>query len=210
VEVLTHEAGHAFQVYRSRNYEIPEYHWPTLEACEIHSMGMEFITWPWMELFYHEEADKARFVHIAKALNFIPYGTCVDEFQHFVYENPQVSPRERRRFWRDLEKIYMPEIDYDGNEYLEQGGYWHQQSHIFEDPFYYIDYVLAQICAFQLWMKFEIDKDDSWKDYVNLCDAGGSKPFLELLKIADLASPFVSENIASVALGVHNWVRSHV
>jgi len=209
VEVLTHEAGHAFQVYRSRDYEIPEYHWPTLEACEIHSMGMEFITWPWMELFYHEEADKARFVHIAKALNFIPYGTCVDEFQHFVYENPQASPKERRRFWRDLEKIYMPEIDYDGNEYLEQGGYWHQQSHIFEDPFYYIDYVLAQICAFQLWMKFEINRDDAWKNYLNLCDAGGSKPFLELLKIADLASPFISENIASVASSVHNWIRSH-
>jgi len=209
VEVLTHEAGHAFQVFRSRNFDIPEYHWPTLEACEIHSMGMEFFAWPWMHLFYKEQAEKAKLVHLWGALNFIPYGTCVDEFQHLVYENPDMTPRERRKIWRDIEKTYMPEIDYDGNQFLENGGRWHQQMHIFENPFYYIDYVLAQICAFQFWIRSRSDFRSAFTDYVKLCDVGGSLPFTELLKVSKLSSPFEDESIRTVAEEVYCWINSH-
>ncbi len=209
VEVLTHEAGHAFEVYRSRNFDIPEYHWPTLEACEIHSMSMEFFAWPWMEYFYQEQAEKARLVHLWGALNFIPYGTCVDEFQHRVYENPNMTPKERRRLWREIEKTYMPEIDYDGNEFLENGGRWHQQGHIFENPFYYIDYVLAQICAFQFWMRSIDDREKAFREYVKLCDMGGSLSFTKLLNVAGLSSPFEEKTIESVAKSVSNWINSH-
>lgn len=209
VEVLTHEAGHAFQVYRSRHFEIPEYHWPTLEACEIHSMSMEFFAWPWMEYFYQEQAEKARLVHLWGALNFIPYGTCVDEFQHYVYENSNITPKERRRAWREIEKTYMPEIDYDNNQFLENGGRWHQQGHIFQDPFYYIDYVLAQICAFQFWIRSFEDKENAFKDYVNLCNVGGSLPFTQLLMVAKLSSPFEEKTIKSVATHVLNWISSN-
>lgn len=96
IDVLTHEAGHAFQVYESRKYEIPEYNWPTYEACEIHSMSMEFFTWPWMKLFFEEDTDKYYFSHLSSALLFLPYGVSVDEFQHYVYENPEASPAERK------------------------------------------------------------------------------------------------------------------
>ncbi len=208
VEVLTHEAGHAFQVYRSRNFTIPEYHWPTTESCEIHSMSMEFFAWPWMEFFYDKEANKAKFVHLCDALYFIPYGTCVDEFQHTVYENPSMSPEERRRLWRDIEKIYMPELDYDGNEFLEKGGRWHRQTHIFESPFYYIDYVLAQFCAFQFWIKWDQDNKKAFADYLNLCDAGGSKSFTELVKLANLQLPFEEETVKKVADKVVSWLNS--
>ncbi len=208
VEVLTHEAGHAFQVYRSRNYEVPEYHWPTLEACEIHSMSMEFFAWPWMEYFYGDQAEKAKVVHLWAALNFIPYGTCVDEFQHCVYEKPSMTPKERRRLWREIEKTYMPEIDYDGNKFLEDGGRWHQQGHIFENPFYYIDYVLAQICAFQFWIRSFKDREGAFRDYVNLCDLGGSLPFTQLLTMAKLSSVFEEETIKSVSEHVLNWISS--
>ncbi|WP_041081706.1 M3 family oligoendopeptidase [Thermotoga profunda] len=209
VEVLTHEAGHAFQVYRSRDFKIPEYHWPTLEACEIHSMSMEFFAWPWMEYFYQDQAEKAKLVHLWGTLNFIPYGTCVDEFQHCVYENPNITPKERRKLWREIEKTYMPEIDYDGNQFLENGGRWHQQGHIFEDPFYYIDYVLAQICAFQFWMRSVNDRENAFKDYVKLCDMGGSLPFTKLLAVAKLSSPFEKRTIESVARYVSNWIHMH-
>ncbi|KUK22179.1 MAG: Oligoendopeptidase, M3 family, partial [Thermotoga petrophila] len=150
VEVLTHEAGHAFQVYRSRNFEVPEYYWPTAEACEIHSMGMEFLAWPWMELFYRDRAEQAKLVHAWKALNFVAYGVSIDEFQHMAYQNPDLTPQERRKLWRQIESKYMPEIDYDGIRYLEDGGLWQQQMHVYESSFYYIDYVIAQFCAFQL------------------------------------------------------------
>ncbi|AEH51266.1 oligoendopeptidase, M3 family [Pseudothermotoga thermarum DSM 5069] len=207
VEVLTHEAGHAFQVYRSRNFTVPEYYWPTTESCEIHSMSMEFFAWPWLELFYGQDAEKAKFVHLSSALFFIPYGTLVDEFQHLVYENPSMTPQQRKKLWRSLEKIYMPELDYDGNKFLENGGRWHRQTHIFESPFYYIDYVLAQICAFQFWIKWEENRKKAFEDYLKLCDAGGSKSFMELVKLANLSSPFEEETIKKVAEKVVLWLE---
>ena len=191
VTVLTHEAGHAFQCYAtSRNQNLYEYLWPTYEACEIHSMSMEFFTWPWMQLFFKEDTDKFMYEHLSGAVQFLPYGVAVDEFQHLVYENPDMSPAERNHAWRDLEKKYLPHRTYEGNEFLENGGFWHRQSHIFTSPFYYIDYVLAQICAFQFWKRSLEDKEAAWKDYVNLCKAGGSKSFLDLVKLAGLKSPF--------------------
>ena len=108
VDVLTHEAGHAFQVYSSMGFKVPEYYWPTSESAEIHSMSMELLTWPWMKLFFEEEADKYKFAHLSSALQFIPYGVSVDEFQHFVYENPDATPKERNHVWREIEKKYLP------------------------------------------------------------------------------------------------------
>ena len=153
IDVLTHEAGHAFQSYLSKDYELPEYGFPTYEACEIHSMSMEFITWPWMKLFFQEDVEKYKFSHLAGAINFIPYGVTVDEFQHEIYMNPQATPDERKNMWREIEKKYLPFRDYVDNDFLNRGGYWFRQGHIFSSPFYYIDYTLAQVCAFQFWIK---------------------------------------------------------
>ena len=177
IDVLTHEAGHAFQVYESRSYEVPEYLWPTYEACEIHSMSMEFLTWPWMNLFFKGDTDKYKFIHLSESLLFIPYGVTVDEFQHWVYENPEASPAERRKKWLEIENRYLPTRDYGEVEDLKEGIFWFRQGHIFASPFYYIDYTLAQVCAFQFWIKANEDRDAAWKEYLNLCRLGGSKSF---------------------------------
>jgi len=208
IDVLTHEAGHAFQVYSSRHFEVPEYNWPTYEACEIHSMSMEFFTWPWMELFFKEDTDKYKFSHLSEALLFLPYGVAVDEFQHFVYENPNVTPAERNQAWREIEKKYLPFRDYDGNEYLEQGGFWQRQAHIYNTAFYYIDYTLAQICAFQFWKKSRQNQSGAWNDYVTLCKQGGSKPFTELVKVANLLSPFNDGTVKAVVDEINTWLIS--
>ncbi|MCS7174893.1 M3 family oligoendopeptidase [Pseudothermotoga sp.] len=210
VDVLTHEAGHAFQVYRSRHFEVPEYYWPTAEACEIHSMGMEFFAWPWLELFYKERAEEARLVHAWGGLNFIAYGVSVDEFQHVVYEDPSLTPEERRKVWRQIEMKYMPEIDYEGNRYLESGGFWQQQAHIYESPFYYIDYVIAQLCAMQFLQKFFQDRVTAFDRYLKLCDLGGSLSFYQLLKAADLGSPFNEEVVKSTVKWLYDWIESRV
>ncbi len=207
IDVLTHEAGHAFQVYLSRDYEAPEYHFPTYEACEIHSMSMEFFTWPWMELFFQEDTEKYKYAHLTHALFFVPYGVAVDEFQHMVYENPDLSPAERKKVWRDLEKKYLPHRNYEGNDFLERGGFWFQQRHIFNSPFYYIDYTLAQICALQFWKKMHENREAAWADYVHLCKLGGSKSFLELVKEANLVSPFEDGCIASVIGDIEAWLN---
>jgi M3 family oligoendopeptidase len=208
IDVLTHEAGHAFQVYSSRHYEIPEYAWPTYEACEIHSMSMEFFTWPWMDLFFKEDTDKYKFSHLSDALLFLPYGVSVDEFQHWVYENPEATPKERKLQWREIEKKYLPHKDYEGNEYLENGGFWQRQGHIFNSPFYYIDYTLAQICAFQFWKRSRENQEEAWTDYVKLCKLGGSMSFTKLVESANLISPFEAGCVESVVGVIENWLNS--
>ena len=208
INVLTHEAGHAFQVYMSRNFETPEYHWPTYEACEIHSMSMEFFAWPWMESFFKEDTKKFKFEHLNDALLFLPYGVSVDEFQHFVYENPTATPKERKAAWKAIEQKYLPWIDYDGNEFLEEGGFWQKQSHIFGSPFYYIDYTLAQICAFQFWKKSRENQSAAFTDYVKLCKAGGSRPFLELVDYANLRSPFDDGCLAEVVEPIEAYLET--
>jgi len=207
VDTLTHEAGHAFQVYESSEIELPELIFPTYEACEIHSMSMEFITWPWMNLFFEENEMKYKFSHLSNALLFIPYGVTVDEFQHKIYENPNMTPAQRRTTWREIEKKYLPCIDYDDNKFYEEGGYWFKQGHIFSSPFYYIDYTLAQVCAFQYWVKFnQGDRKKAWEEYLHLCKVGGSKPFLELLKEGSLQSPFEDSTIESVIAPINKWL----
>ncbi|WP_277630908.1 M3 family oligoendopeptidase [Atopococcus tabaci] len=199
VDVLTHEAGHAFQTYQSRWIEQPEVVFPTSESAEIHSMSMEFFTYPWMELFFKEQTDKYKFEHLSSALQFLPYGVLVDHFQHEVYENPEMTPEERKATWRKLEKMYNPHKDYSENPFLEQGTFWFRQGHIFEDPFYYIDYTLAQVCAFQFWKRALIDKDETaWSDYLEICRVGGTQSFLEMVKTANLKSPFEEGSLTEV------------
>lgn len=205
IDVLTHEAGHAFQVY-STHSDIPEYRWPTYEGAEIHSMSMEFFTWPWMNLFFKEDTDKRKFSHLSDALLFLPYGVSVDEFQHVVYEHPEMTPAERKQAWKDIEKKYLPHRDYDGIDFLEMGGFWQRQGHIYESPFYYIDYTLAQVCAFEFWKKSQEDYKGAWQDYLNLCKQGGSQSFLELVKTAGLESPFNEGCVASTVEAVTTWL----
>jgi M3 family oligoendopeptidase len=206
IDVLTHEAGHAFQTYMSMGLELPEYGFPTFEACEIHSMSMEFITWPWMELFFQDEVEKYKFSHLSGAVTFIPYGVTVDEFQHYVYQNPTATPEERKAKWRDIEGKYLPFRDYADNDFLSKGTYWFRQRHIFSTPFYYIDYTLAQVCAFQFWIKTREDKKKAWEDYLRLCKAGGSKPFLELVDLANLENPFRDGTIKRVVGPIKDWL----
>lgn len=208
IDVLTHEAGHAYQVYASRNIGIPEYLWPTYESAEIHSMSMEFFTWPWMELFFKEDTEKYKFAHLSGGLIFLPYGVAVDEFQHIVYENPELTPAERKQAWKEIEAKYLPQRDYDGHPYLESGGLWQRQGHIYASPFYYIDYTLAQICAFQFWKRSREDFEGAWKDYIHLCSLGGSLPFTGLVKEAGLISPFEEGCVESVIGVIEEYLNS--
>lgn len=189
VDVLTHEAGHAFQVYSSRSH-IPEYRWPTMEAAEIHSMSMEFLAWPWIHKFFEEDTDKYLFNHLAGAISFLPYGVLVDEFQHEIYENPELSKAERKALWRKIEKKYLPFKDYGDDAFMEKGTFWYRQGHIFGAPFYYIDYTLAQVCAFQFWVKSQENHQAAFDQYLELCKLGGSKSFVDLVESAKLRNPF--------------------
>lgn len=210
VDVLTHEAGHAFQVFNSRWIMSPEIVYPTYESCEIHSMSMEFFAWPWMENFFQDQTEKYKYSHLGGCVTFLPYGVLVDHYQHEVYEHPEMTPEERRQTWRKLEQQYLPWKDYDGNEFFENGGFWFKQLHIFNMPFYYIDYTLAQMCALQFWQRNHVQEDPTaWEDYMNLCKVGGTKSFLELVELGHLRSPFEPGSLKSVADDANAYLLAH-
>lgn len=190
IDVLTHEAGHAFQMYMSRHINMPELIFPTLDSCEIHSMSMEFFTYPWMDFFFGQDVEKYKTYHYRAAIKFLPYGCLVDHFQHEIYENPDMTPEQRKETWSRLEKNYLPYRDYGDLEILNRGGYWYRQGHIFKDPFYYIDYVLAQICALNFYEKMQEDFDIAWNDYLKICKLGGKYSFFDLVKAGNLPNPF--------------------
>ena len=199
VDVLTHEAGHALMAYCSKDtIENPDLLWPTSEACEIHSMSMEFFAYPWMENFFKEDTKKYYVYHMSGAITFIPYGVCVDHFQHLVYANPNATPAERRQMWSDLEKMYTPWRNMEGLEAYEQGMLWFQQGHIFSSPFYYIDYTLAQVCALEFYLDSLEDKEDAFNRYLQLCKLGGSKSFLELIAEVGINNPFIDGSIKKI------------
>lgn len=204
VDVLTHEAGHAFQTFVARWIQPGEVVFPTNEAAEIFSMSMEFIAYPWMQNFFKDQTAKYKYAHLQDALEFLPYGILVDHFQHEVYTHPDMTPAERKACWRRLEQQYNPDKDYSENADLDRGIYWMRQGHIFEAPFYYIDYTIAQVVAYQFWKRFEVDHDQTaWNDYLSMAKAGGSQSLLELLKTGHLQSPFAAGALDDTLAAIH-------
>ncbi len=199
VHVFTHEMGHAYQAYRSRGQALMDCLWPTYEAAEIHSMSLELLTAPHMHRFFGEDAERFNRIHLAQALNFIPYGVAVDHFQHLVYERPEASPAERHAMWQQMERTYLPWRDYGDLPHVAQGGLWQFQRHIYGMPFYYIDYTLAQTCALQFWVRANADLPQTMNAYHALCARGGEAPFQELVRSAGLTSPFEPGCLRAVA-----------
>ena len=205
VDTLTHEAGHAFQLYMSRNIDMPEINFPTLDCCEIHSMTMELLTWPWMKLFFKDDEEKFKRTHMATIVRLIPYCMIVDEFQHIIYKNPKLTPEERNSEWRRLEKIYTPWKNYDGNKFLEKGCWWFKQGHIFKNPFYYIDYALAEVCALQIWSNMEENYDEVLENYMEICRDAGKRSFVETVNAGNLKSPFEEGCLDNIIGKIYNW-----
>lgn len=207
VEVVTHEAGHAFACWMNRDRIPMDYMWPSMEACEVHSMSMEFFAWPWAEGFFGEDTRKFLYSHLAGALTFIPYGTMVDHFQHEVYARPDMTPAERHGVWKELLGVYMPWVKLDGEiPFYAEGEGWQRQSHIYGSPFYYIDYCLAQTVALRFWAMIQNDLSDAWAHYMAYTKEGGSKTFTDLLKHAGLDTPFDEACLRAVCEEANKWL----
>ena len=205
VDVLTHEAGHAFQGYLQRDVEPSDLKEYTMEVAEIHSMSMEFFTHPWMEHFFGDDTQKYYYSHVADAIKFLPYGASIDELQEWVYEHPEATAEERRFRYRLIEKKYLPHIDYNGFEYLEKGGRWQRQHHVYSLPFYYLDYTISQVCAFQYFVWDKKNHEEAWQSYLKVCRLAGQVPFKELAKECGLLSPFEPGAIASITPALEEY-----
>ncbi len=210
VEVVTHEAGHAFEVWMNIDRIPQTYVWPTMEACEVHSMSMEFFGWRSADDFFGADARKFKYSHLSGSITFIPYGTMVDHFQHEVYENPDWTPRERHDCWKRLLGVYMPWMRLDGDiPFYADGEGWQRQHHIYSSPFYYIDYCLAQTVALSFWAMIQKDEKSAWEHYVAYTKQGGSHTFTDLLKNAGLESPFDEKCLREVAEAASKWLAEY-
>ncbi len=208
VEVITHEAGHAFAMWMNRDRVPSSYVWPSMEACEVHSMSMEFFSWPWAEGFFGKDTRKFLYSHLTGALTFIPYGTMVDHFQHIIYEQPKLSPRERHGVWKELLGVYQPWLKLDGEiPFYAEGEGWQRQAHIYTSPFYYIDYCLAQAVSLQFWARIQEDVKDAWAHYMAYTRQGGTRVFTDLLKNAGLDSPFDEDSLRGICAKARQWLK---
>lgn len=208
VDVLTHEAGHAFASYTAFKHEYPTLlRNPTYESCECHSMSMEFLTQDYHKYFFGAATDKYELGHCEEALIFIPYGCMVDEFQHLMYENENMTPEERNETWLRLEKKYRPWIDFDNLPFYSRGAGWQQQAHIYESPMYYIDYCMAQTVAFQFWIASMHDRKDAWTRYMRFVEAAGSKTFEGLCRDSGIRLPYEPGCIRAIGDEISRWLN---
>ncbi|MBE6754244.1 MAG: M3 family oligoendopeptidase [Ruminococcaceae bacterium] len=208
IDVITHEAGHAFADFMTCDNELRELGIGGMETAETHSMSMEFFCWRYMDRFFGDKAQQYRYMHALDGLSFLPYGTMVDYFQHIVYENPEMTPAERNAAWKKLEQEFKPYMSTEGMTYLEKGTRWQYQMHIYESPFYYIDYCLAQVIAFQFLLASLDDYDDAFARYYRYLCHGGELVFTDLVAEAGLASPFKEGALKNLAEGVEKLILS--
>ena len=211
VDVLTHEAGHAFAFFRAMRQDIlPSYYSPTIEACEVHSMTMEFLASPWYERFFEEETPRYEYYHAADALCFIPYGCMVDEFQHIMYENEDLTPEERNKVWLSLEEKYRPHLDVSDLPFYSRGGGWQRQLHIYLYPLYYIDYCMAQTVAFCFFAEAISDRTAAFNKYLAFVDGAGTKTFEALVKGAGLTPPYEAGCLENTAKVIKSWLDEKI
>ena len=210
VDVLTHEAGHAFADYvAARTIPILDLRSPTMEGCETHSMSMEFFTAPWHRLFFKEQTEKYEVSHAEDALIFIPYGSMVDHFQELMYTHPEMTPEERNETWLKLERQYRPYLDFEDLPFYSRGAGWQRQLHIYQYPFYYVDYCLAQSMALQFWMEAVKDWNAAWKKYLKFVGMGGTQTFVDLIRESGLLSPLDDGSIAKIVEPVSKWLKEN-
>ncbi|MCT1795831.1 M3 family oligoendopeptidase [Helcococcus kunzii] len=208
VDVLTHEAGHAFQGYLTRDVYPSDVRGACMEIMETHSMSMEYFTHTWMEGFFKEDTEKYYYNHVVYSLEFLPYGASIDEYQEWVYDNPEATPEERNNKFREIEKKYSPHIDYADDEYMDSGRRWQAQMHVYSSPFYYLDYTIAQMNAFQFFVLDMENHEDAWNKYLELCKLGGKLGTKEIISKVGLKNPFEKETFKYVVPRLEEYLES--
>ncbi len=209
VGVLTHEFGHAFAFKRAYDNKIDaDLFFGGMETAETHSMSMEALCNRYNDRFYGEHAAEATYQQIFDAINFLPYGVIVDYYQQLVYEKPDMTPEDRRKLWLKLESEFRPYVDMSDIPFINVGGRWQYQKHIYESPFYYIDYCLSTCLALQFGEEATVDFDDALDRYLRLVDAGGTKDIATLAHDAKLKSPFDDGALKNVCAKIKAHLES--
>jgi len=197
--MLTHEFGHAWASYLAKDIFPKSLQYVPGDIAEIHAIAMEFFTWPWMEGFFGEDCEKYYYIHLANHLAWLLYEVALDEFQHHVYEKPEMTSSQRNQLWLELEGKYRPWLDNSDVPFDGEGRRWQLQSQTFTLPFYYINYALAGVVSLSFWAKSRQNFTAAWEKYDRFTRLAGTKTFVELLEEVGMPSPFVADNLKLIA-----------
>ena len=159
-----------------------------MEIAEVASMAMELFSMNHWEAFFDNKEDlqRAKEHQLERTITIFPWIATIDKFQHWIYENPAHTVAERTAKWMEiLEEFSTHAIDYSGLEEYRKIG-WQRQLHLFEVPFYYIEYGIAQLGAIGLWMQYQKDPKHALQNYINALSLGGTRTLPELYKAAEL------------------------
>ena len=196
VNTLLHEGGHAFNAFATRDEWLSSYRHPPMEFSEVASMAMELLGAPYLEGFYSAaDADRSRIQHLESITGILCWIATVDAFQHWLYTHPDHSHAEGNAAWVSIYQRFAGDVDWSGLEpYLEV--MWHRQLHIFEVPFYYIEYGIAQLGALQVWRNMRQNHTAAIAAYRQGLALGGSKPLPEIYEAAGITFKFNAETVA--------------
>lgn len=208
ISVFTHEMGHAFQSWNSRDLPLIDYTWATIETAEIPSMSLEFLTLPYLKHFLGDRADEFVWTQFARTLKVLTSCALGDEFQTQIYTNPDMTPNERKQLWQTLSAQFQPNQNNGDLHELVVGRKWHAIGHFFFAPFYYIDYALANTVALQFWSLAQHNFTDAIERYIKLCKSGGSKPFQATLQHVGMTSPFLPDSLKHIAQTLTSFLKS--
>jgi oligoendopeptidase F len=202
VETMLHEAGHAFHALAARELPLHAYRSAPIEFCEVASMGMELLAAPHLRAFYSEaDAKRAQRDHLEGIIKFFPWMATVDAFQHWLYTHPGHTRAERTANWLSQMDRFGGVEDWSGFE-RSRACAWHRQLHIFEIPFYYVEYGIAQLGALQLWQASRRDLHATLDRYLQGLSLGGSRPLPELFQTSGLTFDFTDKTIAPLMRNV--------
>jgi len=200
VTTMVHEGGHAIQSFLTHSLELSSFKEYPMEIAEVASMSMELFSIDHWDVFFDNKEDlkRAKEHQLERVITIFPWIAVIDKFQHWIYENPTHTVQERSTKWLEIFREFSDNvIDYSGLEkYIENG--WQRQLHLFEVPFYYIEYGIAQLGAIGLWMQYKKDPEKALDNYVKALSLGGTKTLPELYKAAGLKFDFSPENIKSL------------
>ncbi len=194
---MVHEGGHAIHSFLSHPLKLSSFKDYPMEIAEVASMSMELFSMDHWELFFSDKNDlaRAREHQLERVITIFPWIATIDKFQHWVYEHPQHTLDERKQKWMEiLEEFSSKSVDWTGLEEFREFG-WQKQLHLFEVPFYYIEYGIAQLGAIGLWMQYKNNKEKALSNYVQALTLGGTRTLPELYDAAGLKFDFSKEHI---------------
>ena len=200
VTTMVHEGGHAVHSFLAHHLELSAFKEYPMEIAEVASMAMELFSMDHWKAFFDNEEDlrRAKEHQLERVITIFPWIATIDKFQHWVYENPNHTIEERTENWvRILNEFSSKEIDFSGLEAYRKIG-WQKQLHLFEVPFYYIEYGIAQLGAIGMWMQYKKDPKQALDNYMKALSLGGTKTLPELYEAAGLKFDFSPAHIKTL------------